>query len=172
DSGFKNTGNNLRRFFPESVARESGGNEAAVVRPDRPVVVLDGIVAAFALGHRSYAPAGEHLGSHKVVANGGGLVVIHDAAPQQLADVGAKAVHLPFGAVESKGEEFPVGNPEVFVEPALELRCLRFQLGRQLLVLPYVARQTSAAQFSVVDVALDFTGGAGCGRQGAVVEEN
>src|SRR5215467_1477619 len=129
------------------------------MRPDRPVVILDGIVAAFAFGHGSYAPPGEHLGAHQVVTKSDSLVIIDDAAPQQLADVGAKAVHLPLGAVESNGEEFPVRNPVVLVEPTFEISSLLFQLGGQRLILPYRARQAGAAQFSVVGVALDFTGG-------------
>jgi len=172
DRSFKNAGNDLRRFFAEPVACESGGYEAAVVGPDRSVVVLDGIVSALTLGHGSYAPSGEHFGAHQVVANIGGLIVIHDAAPQQLADVGAQAVHLAFGTVEGNGEELSVRNPVVLVEAAFELCCFLLQLYGQRLVFPDLARQTSTAHFSIVGVALDFTSGARRGCQGAIVEEN
>src|SRR5262249_22596948 len=52
----------------ESVAREPGGDQRVVVRPDGSEVIADRVVAAVALGHRAYAPAGKQARPDQVAA--------------------------------------------------------------------------------------------------------
>ena len=101
-----------------------------------------------------------------------GLVVIHDAAPQQEPDVRAQAVDLSLVTVEGQREELAIGDPEILVEPAFQVSRLRFQFDRERVVLPDFTSQTRATQPRVVGVALELARRARCGRKRAVVEQN
>ena len=80
--GFKDSGNDFRCVLTESVACQPGRNDTAVVRPHRSVVILDGIVTGLTFRHGANAPPGKHLGTHEMVPDRQGLVVVHDSAPQ------------------------------------------------------------------------------------------
>ncbi len=169
---FKDTGNDGRGVLAEPVAGKPRGDEVAVVRPDRPVVILDGVVPAFTHGHGANPPSGEHPWAHQVVSQRPGLVVIHNAAPQQEPDVRAQAVDFSLVAVEGQSEEPAIGDPEILVEPALQLGRLRFQFDRERFVLPDFTSQTRATEPGIVGIALELAGRAWRGRQRAVVEQN
>ena len=96
------------------VAREPGRDQRVVVRPDRADVVADRVVAALAARHRAHAPAGEELRSpSRCRATRRGLVVVDDAAPEQVPDVRGERVDLPLLAVEREREELALRDPEV-----------------------------------------------------------
>src|SRR5260221_6272630 len=101
-----------------------------------------------------------------------GLVLVGDAAPQQVADVRGERIHLPLVPVESEGEELAVRYPEVAVEAAMQLCGLPLQLRRQGGVIPKRAREARTAQLGVVDIALDLAGGARQLGVGAIGEED
>jgi hypothetical protein len=101
-----------------------------------------------------------------------GLVLVHDATPQQVADVRGQAVHGPLVAVQRQRKVLPVGEPEVGVEAPLELRRFALEPVGQLRVVPDLSRQAGAPHLGVVHVALDLTRGARQLGQRAVGESN
>src|SRR6266496_168799 len=90
------------------------------MRPDRPEMVADRVVAALALRHRAYAPPGIELRTHQVTYDSLRLVLIDDAAPEQVSDVRGERINLAPVAIKSKREKRTVFEPEVLVEPALQ----------------------------------------------------
>src|SRR6185437_3090728 len=118
-ASFEDPGNDQCSFFAVPVARKSGGNDATIVRPDSSVVIFDRVEPAFTLCHGSNAPSRKHLRAHEVASHCTDLVIIDDAAPKEVANVGAEAVHLPLMAIERDCEELPVWNPEVGIKPPL-----------------------------------------------------
>ena len=97
-----------------------------------------------------------------------GLVLVDDAAPQQVADVRSERVDLGAVGVEGEREVLAVFDPEVAVEAALQVGGLLFEplgVGR---VLPDLARQAGAAHLGVVGVALQLAGRPREPRQAAV----
>src|SRR5260221_8027200 len=87
-----------------------------------------------------------------------GLVLVGDAAPQQVADVRGERIHLPLVPVESEGEELAVRDPEVAGEGALQLFGLPLQLRRQGGGIPKRAREARTTQLIGVDITLDLAG--------------
>ena len=94
-----------------------------------------------------------------------------DAAPEEVADVGAKGVDLALVAVECEGV-VPAAllDPERLVEALPQLLRLPFQPGRELALAPHLARKLRDAPFCVVDVALHLARRNRGIRQAAVVE--
>ena len=90
------------------------------------------------------------------------LRLVDDAAPEQVSDVRAKGVDLlPIG-VQGEGVVLSVGDPEITVEPSLELGGLLFQALGEFVVFPDLAREPRGADLGVVGVALEL---AGCPRE-------
>src|SRR5262250_1589101 len=87
-----------------------------------------------------------------------------------MADVRRERIDLLLVSVEREGEEPALGDPEVLVEAALQVRGLLLETRREIGILPDLARQAGAAHLGVVDVALDLAAGARKRRERAVVE--
>src|SRR5262245_13744555 len=98
------------------------------------------------------------------------LVLVGDAAPQEMADVRRKRIDLAFLTVETEREEFAVRQPEVAVEALLQVLGLAFEFARPFRVAPDEARQPRGAALGVIDIPLKFAGGARGFRQRAVRE--
>src|SRR5260221_11850771 len=91
---------------------------------------------------------------------GFGLVLVGDAAPQQVADVRGERIHLPLVPVESEGKELAVRDPEVAVERDLQVCGPPVLLRRPGGVIPKRAREARPAQVCKLEVALDLAGSA------------
>src|SRR5215472_4139964 len=100
------------------------------------------------------------------------LVLVNNSAPEQMPDVRRQTVDFALLSVQSKSKEFPLRNIEVLVEALLQLLRFTFQTCSQLGIIPHLSRQTRAADFRVVGITLNFTGGAGGGRQRAVGKQD
>src|SRR3984885_915352 len=109
-------GGDRGRRLVVSVSSEAGGDQGVVVRPDRPGVVAQWVVAALAGAERADAPAGVELSVEEPLGGAGRLVVVEDSRPQQMTDVGGQAVHLAFVAVEGEGVVAAIRDPEVASE--------------------------------------------------------
>ena len=81
--------------------------------------------------------------------------------------VRGERVDLRAVGVERDGEVPSLGDPEVAVEAALEIRRLLLQLVRERGVLPDLAREPSSAHLRVVGVALELAGRAREAREAA-----
>ena len=79
--------------------------------------------------------------------HGVGLVLVDDAAPQQVADVRGQAVDRALVAVQREREIPAVGEPEVLVEASLERGCFALQPFGQLRVVPDHARRAGRSEF-------------------------
>ena len=112
-----------------AVAPQAPGDDRVVVRPHRADVVADRIVRALARGHRPHAPAREQrrrpsgARTHAL-----GLVLVGDAAPQQVPDVRGERVDLALLPSSASAKKLALRHPEVLVEARLELRGLALQL--------------------------------------------
>src|SRR5438093_2023023 len=73
-----------------------------------------------------------------------------------MADVGGKRVYLPAIFVKSQCEVLTVLDPEISVEPALQIGCFSFKSIPEIVVFPNFARQPGAAHFGVVGVSLQL----------------
>ena len=88
----------------------------------RAVVVARRVVSAHVAGEGPDAPTAEHLRRHEVLGHLRSLVLIHEADPQAVAHVGGARVDLPLLAVQGDGKVAAVWDPELLVEPLLQLR--------------------------------------------------
>ena len=136
----------MRGRLVVAVAREAGGDQRVVVRPDRSGVVAERVVAGLARAERADAPAGVELLVEQPLGGGGCLGVVEDARPEQVADVGGQAVDLPFVAVERERVAAAFGHPEVAAEalPAGRRRAARG--GRRAPSSPQTSRARRAAR--------------------------
>ena len=148
----------LRRFLLEAVAPQPPRDEGVVEGPDRADVVADRVVPALAFCQRADAPAGEEPRPHQLARDGLGLRLVDDAAPQQVAVVRRQRVDLVALGVEREREVLAVLDPEVAVEPPLEVGRLLLELVGERRVLPDGPGQASAAHLRVVGVALELAG--------------
>src|SRR5262249_48058328 len=143
--GVENAGGKRRGFLLEPVAPQSPRHERGVERPHRPDVVTDRVVPTFALRERSYAPAGEESGSHKLARDRFRLRLVDDPAPEEVADVRRERVDLAPVLIECKREVVAVLDPEVAVEAPFQVGGLLLESIRELRVLPDMPRQARAA---------------------------
>ena len=106
-------GGDRARRFVVSVSSEAGGDQRVVVRPDRPCVVAEWVVAGLVRNKGPDAPAGIELVVEQSLRGRGRLAVVEDSRPQQVTDVGCQAVDLLFVAVQGEGVVAARGDPEV-----------------------------------------------------------
>src|SRR5205085_8121945 len=97
-----------------------------------------------------HAPARPELVAHQLVDDGIDAARLDDAAPEQVADVGAERVDLALVAVErERVEAAAVVDPEGLVEAASQLFGLALQPRRELAITPHLARELGDAAFGV-----------------------
>src|SRR5581483_6311624 len=106
--------------------------------------------------------------AEQVLDAGGRLVLVGDAAPEQVPDVRRQGVDLPLLAVERKRVVTAVLEPERLVEAALQVVRLALELRAEPRIAPHAVREPCAASARVVDVALDLARRARQGRERAV----
>src|SRR5207247_3953413 len=109
------------RLLLEAVPAQAPCDERVVEGPDRPDVVADRVVPSLPLGERAHAPTREEASSEEVTRDRLRLRLVDDAAPEQLAVVRGERVHLLALVVERERVVLTVLDPEVAVEPALEV---------------------------------------------------
>ena len=95
------------------------------MRPHRPAVVADRVVAATLARQGAEAPSGEHRRRHQCLHHLMGLVLVDDARPQAVTDVGRQRVDRLLVGIEPDGEPSLLLEPEVPVEVGLEVGRLR-----------------------------------------------
>ena len=142
------------------------------MRPHRAEVIADRVVAPLAHGHRANAPAGEKPVAHQQLDAARGLVLVCDAAPEQVADVRRDGVDDPPVAVDGERVASSILHPVVAVE-------LRLERGRRLLeplgepgIVPDLPRQSRTADLRVVHIPLDLARRPRQLRVGAVREQD
>src|SRR5262245_16641922 len=151
---------NARGLLAKAVAPQTPCDDRVVVRPDRADVVADRIVAALRGRHRPYAPARKQSVAHQMLGAGLGLVIVDDAAPQEMANVGRERIDPSLLAVEPQGKEAALRDPKVLVKALLQQGGLLLERVRPRCIAPHVAREPGGAQLGVVCVALELAGGA------------
>ena len=104
-----------------AVPGQAGGHDRRVVGPHRAAVVADGVVAAVVARQGAQSPAGEHRGPDQGLGHLVGLVLVDDARPQAVPDVGGQGIDRLLVGVESDGEPALLLQPEVPVEVGLEV---------------------------------------------------
>ena len=119
----------------QPVPHEPGGADRVVVGPHAPVVVADGVEADHRRRKRADAPARERLFGEEPVADEHGFVGVEDAGPEAVAHVRRQRVDRALVAVEAHREPTALLEPEVAVEPHLEVG----RAGPQLLGVLVVA---------------------------------
>jgi hypothetical protein len=150
-----------RRLVLEPVSAEPPGDERVVEGPHGADVVADRVVPAFPLGQRSNAPTGEQPRAQEIGDDGLRLGLVDDAAPQEMAVVRRERVDLVPLGVEREREVPFVRDPEVTVEPPLEVRRLFLEAIGVRRVVPDEPREAGTSYLRVVGVALQFAGGPG-----------
>src|SRR5262245_7755786 len=143
--GFQNAQRDARCFLSVSILLEAPGDQRVVMRPDCPHVIADRVVGAFTFGHGPHTPTREELFAHQVRNDTVGSFRLDDAAPQKVTDVGSERVDLALAPIETEREKSALGQPEILVEAALELRCLALQLLCPGGVVPDLASEPSRA---------------------------
>src|SRR5690606_6564773 len=100
--------------FP--IARQSGGTDRRVMRPNRPVVVGHRVVTRLAFGERSYAPTAAGASRNQMGGNRFRPLWCGHTAEQQMARVGC--IDLAWGApaVERDGVIAHLANPEAILD--------------------------------------------------------
>src|SRR5215204_2090924 len=109
------------RFGLEAIAAQPPGNKGIVEGPDRAVVVADRVVAALAHRQGPYPPTGEQPLAHELLRDGLSLGLVDDAAPEQMPVVRGKRVDSATVGIQRNREVLAVLDPEVAVEPPLEV---------------------------------------------------
>src|SRR5664279_6001139 len=104
----------------EAVPTQAGYAECSVMRPDRAVVIADGVVGGHGRRKGSDSPPGEHLIGHEVRRDASGLVGVGDSCPEEVADVGRERVDLVLVLVECDSEPSLVRKPKPLVEARFE----------------------------------------------------
>ncbi len=112
----ENRGGDRARRLAVAVAREAGGDQRVLVGPDGPGVVAERVVAGLVGAEGAHAPAGVELLVEQPLGGRGRLVLVEQARPQQMADVGGQAVDLALLAVQREGVAATLGHPEVVAE--------------------------------------------------------
>src|SRR6266567_2804147 len=95
------------------------GDTCVVVWPDRPEMIANRVVATLAFRHGADAPTRIKLGAHQVAYNSFRLVLLDDATPEQVPNVGGQRINLAPVAVDGEREKLTIFEPEVLVKPAL-----------------------------------------------------
>src|SRR5256884_4533091 len=106
-----------------TVAPEPHGDKRVVVWPDRPEMIANRVVATLAFCHGAYAPPRIQVRAHQVAHNSLRLVLLDDATPEQVPNVGGQRIHLAPVAIDGEREKLTVFEPEVPVEPVLQFCC-------------------------------------------------
>ena len=110
------TTQNLCGLLPHSVSGKSRRDDGTVVRPDRAVVVGDGIVAALANGNRAHAPAAEQVGGHQGVADTLSSPWRRSSAVKDMARIRCAYGALTLVAIQRKGIDAEGLAPEAFIK--------------------------------------------------------
>ncbi len=110
-------------FFTITVAPEPHGDKCVVVWPDRPEMIANRVVATLAFRHGADAPTRIQLGAHQVAYNSFRLVLIDDATPEQVPNVGGQRINLAPVAINGKRKKITIFEPEILVELALQIGC-------------------------------------------------
>src|SRR5512133_3448080 len=101
-----------------------------------------------------------------------GLLLVDDAAPEQVTDVRGQRVDPLALLVERERVVLAVVDPVVAVEPSLEIGRLPLELVGELRVLPDLPSEPGAAHLRVVRIPLELTGRAREAGQPAVAERD
>src|SRR6185437_16234836 len=112
--GFEQALEEARGLAPETVARETRGNQGIVVRPDRAVVVAHRIVSRLGRGDGAYAPSGKRRAVHQCPDHRGGALAIGKAGEQDMA--GIRAPYPAGFLVAVEGEHV---GPKLWIEELL-----------------------------------------------------
>ncbi len=93
-------------------------DDRRIVRPHGAHVVSNRIVCGIAFSHGAHSPAGEQAIARQMLGQRWGLILIDDAAPEKMSDVGAEGIDSLLFPIESKRKVTAVRKPEVLGEPA------------------------------------------------------
>src|SRR5262249_52778238 len=86
------------------------------------------------------------------------LVVIDDATPEQMPDVGGQRIDFAFLAIKCEGKELLFRNPKILVEFTFEFSSLFLQSSGSLRIVPEFAGQSRTTALCIKDVSLNLTG--------------
>src|SRR5690625_525247 len=76
-----------RGLSPQSITGEAEGDQGSVMRPDRAIVVREGVVDRLVPGQGPDTPAREHLGIEQNTRHPSGLLWAGHARPEEVARV-------------------------------------------------------------------------------------
>src|SRR5579871_5144483 len=111
------------------------------MRPDRPGVVAQRVVAGLPRAERANAPAGVELLVEQEFSCSCRLALIEDPGPQQVSDVRCQAVDSALVAVEREGVASALFDPEVPAKPRPQVGGALLESPRHRFVAPYFAGQ-------------------------------
>ena len=77
-----------------AIASKPHRDKRVVVWPDRPDMIANRVITALAFGHGAYSPTRIELGAHQVAHNRLRLVLLDNATPEQVPDVGGQRINL------------------------------------------------------------------------------
>src|SRR5579883_502666 len=106
------------RFGLAAVAGKAEGDQCVVMRPDRAVMVGDGIEARAILADRADAPAGEEGGRHEARRDLRRALGRRDAGEERVPGAGAGHAARLLGAVEREAVAADLLAPERCLEAA------------------------------------------------------
>ena len=159
------------RFVDEAVSHQPRRTDRVVVRPHAAAVVGDGVVAGVRRRERSDAPTAEHPVGEQRPGDVRRLLFVDDARPEAMTHVRAEAVDGTLVAVQAEREvpAIEVLDPEVLVEPTLQVVRTRLERRRQLSVARF-RRAVPSSDERGVDVPLDLAQRNRRGRERPVAE--
>src|SRR5439155_1914979 len=107
---------NLACLLPEPVAHEATGDDRVVMRPDRPDVIPDRVVAGHRGRERADAPATPEVRTRERRGHPRSAFRAGNAAPQGVPGVRRHRIDLALLAVEREGVRPDVVHPERLFE--------------------------------------------------------
>src|SRR4051812_7533358 len=122
-------------------------------------VIANRVVAAFSDRHRADAPAGEERVTHQMLDDVRRLLVVHDAAEQEMTYVRGDRVGLPAVPIECHGKAPSIRHPEVAIEAHLQIVRFAVESIGERHIVPEHPRQPCTPTLGVVGIALDLAAG-------------
>src|SRR4029453_14622327 len=149
---------NLCGFLLEAVPAKAPSDEGVVERPNSADVVADRVVTTLAYRHRAAAPSGEKSLADQVLGDLRGLLVVDDAAPEEVPVVRCQGIDLGSVPAECGRQELAVRDPEIPVEPRLQVSRLTLQFIGKARIIPDRTRQSGTTHLRVVRISLELAG--------------
>src|SRR6202042_3867161 len=99
---------------------EAGSDQRVLMRPARPCVVAEWVVAGLEVAEGADAPARVELLVEQPLGGNGCFAVVEDPRPQEVSDIGRQAVDLALVAVQRKCVAAALGDPEIASKARLQ----------------------------------------------------